>query len=168
MKDFGKLIAPFKDKLYRFALRIVDQQDIAEDVVQEVLIKLWSKRDRINEIENLEAWCMRLTRNKSIDKLRSKHRRTEDIEGHFGIQDKSKNPEDTTVSSDIYNRIKIMISNLPEKQKLVIQLRDIEGMKYQEIADILGMNMSQVKVNLFRARNAIKEQLIKLNIHGSK
>lgn len=168
MDQFGELIEPFKDKMYRFALRMVGSSDEAQDVVQEVFIKLWKKRDYISEIKNLEAWCMQLTRNVSIDKLRSKHRRTEDVEEHFELKDKGRNPEEQAISSDIYDKIQVMIQALPEKQRLVIQLRDIEGYSYQEIADTLEIPLNQVKVNLFRARNSIKEKILKLKVHGRK
>jgi len=168
MDQFGELIKPFKDKMFRFALRMVGSTDVAEDVVQEVFIKLWKKRDYIDQIKNLEAWCMQLTRNLSIDKLRSKHRRTEDLDGHYELQDKGRNPEEKTISSDIYTKIRTMIQALPEKQKMVIQLRDIEGYSYQEIADTLELPLNQVKVNLFRARNTIKKQILKLKVNGPK
>lgn len=168
MDQFGELIKPFKDKMFRFALRMVGSTDVAEDVVQEVFIKLWKKRDYIDQIKNLEAWCMQLTRNLSIDKLRSKHRRTEDLDGHYELQDKGRNPEEKTISSDIYAKIRTMIQALPEKQKMVIQLRDIEGYSYQEIADTLELPLNQVKVNLFRARNTIKKQILKLKVNGPK
>jgi len=168
MDQFGELIKPFKDKMFRFALRMVGSTDVAEDVVQEVFIKLWKKRDYIDQIKNLEAWCMQLTRNLSIDKLRSKHRRTEDLGGHYELQDKGRNPEEKTISSDIYTKIQTMIQALPEKQKMVIQLRDIEGYSYQEIADALELPLNQVKVNLFRARNTIKKQILKLKMNGPK
>ncbi len=168
MDQFGELIKPFKDKMFRFALRMVGSTDEAEDVVQEVFIKLWKKRDYIDQIKNLEAWCMQLTRNMSIDKLRSKHRRTEDIDGHYELQDKGRNPEEKTISSDIYTKIQTMIQALPEKQKMVIQLRDIEGYSYQEIADALELPLNQVKVNLFRARNTIKAKILKLKVNGPK
>lgn len=168
MDQFAELIEPFKDKMYRFALRMVGSTDEAQDVVQEVFIKLWKKRDYISEIKNLEAWCMQLTRNLSIDKLRSKHRRTEDVGEHFELKDKGRNPEELAISSDIYQQIQVMIKALPEKQKMVIQLRDIEGYSYQEIADALEIPLNQVKVNLFRARNTIKQKILKLKVHGRK
>ncbi len=166
MEAFSELISPIQDKLFRFAVRIVGSVDEAEDVVQEVFIKLWKKRDYLDQIDNVEAWCMQLTKNLSIDKLRSKHRRTEDINGYQELQDKQVTPDQQAIHTDLYDQIKSMIDQLPENQKMVVQLRDIEGLKYQEIADVLEMPLNQVKVNLFRARNTLKKQIIKLKAYG--
>ena len=73
--EFSEMVIPYKDKLYRFALRIVKDSFIAEDVVQEVMIKVWKKREYFETLDNKEAWCMTLTKNLAIDKTRSKHRR---------------------------------------------------------------------------------------------
>ncbi len=167
MDSFKELVSIHKDKMYRFALRLVGDPGEAKDIVQEVFINLWDNRDYLPEINNLEAWCMRLTKNKAIDKMRSKHKRTEELDGHYDLSDNNQNPAEKTVSSDLFDRIKSLIDQLPEKQMMVMQLRDIEGMKYKEIADILEIPLNQVKINLFRARNTIKEQVIKLKLYGS-
>ena len=166
IKDFKTRILPIKDKLYRFALRIVEDESEAKDVVQEVFIKVWNKRMEMHRYANLEAWCMRLTRNLSIDKLRSKHRRVVPLEGRMVMAETNTTPYQKTAMKDTVDYVRQLMQGLPMKQKMVMQLRDIEGLTYQEIAQTLDISLSQVKVNLFRARKTIRQQLIKSESYG--
>lgn len=160
------MVLPYKDKLYRFALSIVGNSADAEDVVQEIFIKLWDRQAQLTDIHNLEAWLMRLTKNLSIDKLRSKHRQTQDLETVFHQPAATETPYELTEQKDTFSHIQSVIRQLPEKQRMIVQLRDIEEMSYQEISDILEIPMSQVKVYLFRARQHIRTQLIKSESYG--
>lgn len=166
IKDFTRRVTPIKDQLYRFAMRMIDNAAEAEDVVQEVLIKLWQKREDLPAIQNLEAWSIRMTRNLSIDKMRSKHYKTEGIQNQLDNLSSSQNPQQIYESKDALERIHQLIQTLPENQKLVLQLRDIEELSYKEIGEILEMPMNQVKVNLFRARQQLKLILRKKEIYG--
>lgn len=156
---FQHTVAPFQDKLYRLALSLTQNAPEAKDVVQEVFIKLWQQRDNLLNINNLEAWSVRLTRNLAIDKTRSKHRRTEDISGVFHLVSPQATPYQVAESKDTLSRIKRLMEQLPEQQKLCMHLRDIEEMPYQEIAETLSISLSQVKVNLFRARGKMRKLL---------
>lgn len=166
-KEFKKMVLPHKDKLYRFALSITGNNADAEDVVQEIFIKMWDRQSQLTDIQNLEAWLMRLTKNLSIDKLRSKHRRTQDLEAVSNRQAPAATPYELTEQRDTFSHIQSIIRRLPDKQRMIVQLRDIEEMSYQEISDILEIPMSQVKVYLFRARRHIRTQLINSELYGS-
>ncbi len=158
--NFEKLAISVKDKLYRFALRMTGDVAEAEDVVQEVFIKVWNKRDDMQEVLNHEAYCMTLTRNLSLDKLRSKHRRTSEIGEALQLTDSHSTPYDETEKSDAIESIRKWMQDLPEKQRLTMHLRDIEGMTYDEISTTLEMSLAQVKVNLHRARQFIREKML--------
>ena len=168
LEAFKTKVLPVKDKLYRFALKLVKSEPEAQDIVQEVLIKVWDKRNEMDEVENMEAWCMRVTRNLSLDKLKSKHAsKTSGMEEDFEISQGEKvTPYRSTEMKDIMENIGNLISSLPDKQKQVIQLRDVEGFSYKEIGDIMEIDMNQVKVNLFRARKAVRENLLNINAYG--
>ncbi|HFB99836.1 MAG TPA: sigma-70 family RNA polymerase sigma factor [Phaeodactylibacter sp.] len=166
IKQFTSEILPFKNKLYRFAYRIVGSAAEAEDVVQEVMIKLWNQRHKLHEYNNIEAWCIRVTKNLSIDKTRSKHYKLGAIPEGFDITSDQQTPHQATETQDTMQRIKKMINQLPPKQRDVIHLRDIEGLSYKEIETQLEMPMNQVKVYLFRARKFIKSQLINSDSYG--
>ncbi len=161
---FNEHILPVKDKLYRFAQSILKNAMEAEDVVQEVLVKVWQRQDTWHEIENIEALTMRMTKNLALDKLRSRHNRTDTLPEHTEWQDQQARPDECTEQSDLIRYVQQQMHNLPEKHRLVMQLRDIEGMSYEEIGEVLDMTMSQVKTNLFRARQHIREHLLKNEI----
>jgi RNA polymerase sigma factor (sigma-70 family) len=158
--NFEKLAYSVKDKLYRFALRITGDSVEAQDVVQEVFIKVWNRRDEMAEVNNQEAYCMTLTRNLSLDKIKSKHRKTAEIGDALQISDYNSTPYEVTEKNDALERIRKWMNELPEKQRLTMHLRDIEGLAYDEIAENLDISLPQVKVNLHRARQFIKEKML--------
>lgn len=167
VSDFKKEVLPLKNKLYRFALTIVRDEELAQDIVQECLIKVWEKREEVVFVQNMEAWCMQITRNKALDKLRSKHvKKTDLFEVEFDTRKERDTPYVVTERSEMMNRIHDLIDNLPQRQREVMQLRDIEGYSYKEIAENLDVDINLVKTNLFRARRKIKESLIKVEAYG--
>lgn len=167
LKAFENRVLPTKNKLFRFALRFVGNEDDAKDIVQEVFLKVWNSRHEVREIQNWEAWCMRVTKNLSLDRLRLLNRKqTLPIEESFDLQHEALTPHESTEMDESMQKISEMIKALPEKQRQVIHLRDIEGYSYQEICEILQLDMNQVKVNLFRARNSVREKLTKIDAYG--
>lgn len=158
---FQEHIFPIRHKLFRFALRITGSAHEAEDVVQEVMEKVWkSSAEQMEVVQNWEAWCMTLTRNRSLDKTRSQSlRRTASLDGLPERHNGTNNQENATANRDLADQVKRMMQELPEKQRLVMHLRDIEELSYEEISEVLNISLDQVKVNLHRARKAIREQL---------
>jgi RNA polymerase sigma factor (sigma-70 family) len=167
LEAFQNRVLPSKNKLFRFALKFLGNEEEAKDVVQEVLIRVWNGREQMDQVQNWEAWCMRITRNLSLDRIRSITRKqTQPIEESYHVHNAGLTPHESTEAKESMQRITELISSLPEKQRQVIHLRDVEGYSYNEICDILELDMSQVKVNLFRARNAVREKLMKINAYG--
>ena len=165
LQEFKSRILPVKDKLFRFALSLTHNPAEAEDVVQEVLIKVWDRRREMSDIHNPEAWCMRLTRNLSVDKMRSKHQRTQQVDGYLELPDGNASPYQHTEAHDTMQLIRSLMERLSDKQRQVMHLRDIEGLTYEEISEALGLPVNQVKVNLHRARQAVRAQLLKIETH---
>ncbi len=159
LQHFKHEIMPMKDKLFRVALRITGDASEAEDVVQEAFMKVWDLRQNWSDYNNLQAWVMRVTKNKAIDKTRSKHRRTSSLDGVYHLPKKENTPEQKAIISDELQRIHIYMQKLPEKQRLIMELRDFEELSYNEIAEQLDIPMNHVKVNLSRARKAIRNYL---------
>lgn len=162
IENFTSTILPYKDKMYRVALRIVRDTFEAEDVVQEVMIKIWKNKSRFFEIENKEAWCMTLTRNLAIDKTRSKHKRVHGIAEGFTVPDKGANPYRTAEARDTLSHVRAIMNALPENQKMVIELRDIEEYTYKEISEETGLTLEKVKVLIHRGRKSMRNKLIHL------
>ncbi|MEL6124542.1 MAG: sigma-70 family RNA polymerase sigma factor [Bacteroidota bacterium] len=157
--ELVKTLAPLKNKLYRYALHIVRDVAVAEDVVQEVYIKVWKNASTLSTIENQEAWCMKVTRNLSLDKLRRKKHHTDALEDHYDLADDRITPDQQLESNDTMGLIRRAIAQLPDTQRQVIHLREIEGYSYKEIAEITEFSVDKVKVNLHRARLALREKL---------
>jgi RNA polymerase sigma-70 factor (ECF subfamily) len=166
LQYFQKHILPCKDKLYRFAYSLLHNAPEAEDAVQEVFVKLWQRRDSWKEVDNMEALAMKMTKNHALDKLRSKYARTDGLPEHYDQRSDAATPDQMIESEDQVAQIRRLMQELPEKHRLVMQLRDIEGLSYDEISENLEMPMSQVKINLFRARQQIKEHLLKTESYG--
>ena len=161
-------VLPLKNILFRLALRITQNRADAEDVVQETMMKVWNRRGEWQQIESMEAFCLTICRNVSLDKLRRMDRQVlslEDTPTEAGGYDPidhshSANPEQQAVQRDRLQQVRRIISQLPEKQRSCMQLRDIEGKSYRDIATILGISEQQVKVNIFRARQTVKEKMM--------
>jgi RNA polymerase sigma factor (sigma-70 family) len=167
LEAFENRVLPAKNKLFRFALRFLGNEEEAKDIVQEVFIKVWNGRDQMDQVQNWEAWCMRITKNLSLDRIRTMTRKqTEPLEESFNIRLETLTPHESTEVGERMLKITHMIAALPEKQRQVIHLRDVEGYSYQEISEILEIDMNQVKVNLFRARNAVREKMVKIDAYG--
>ena len=153
-------VMKYKDKLYRFALKMLGNEFDAEDVVQEVLVKVWQKSDQLELIDNKQAWCMTVTRNLSIDKIRGrKSTNASAIEDYHYLTDTKPTPDIQTEDKESLSIVMKTLNSLPVNQKEIIHLRDIEGYTYKEIAEITGYSEEQVKVNLFRARQKLKHEL---------
>ncbi len=151
----------YKDKFYRFALRLTGDRDDADDIMQELAIKIWKKGEDFEKIENKEAWCMTVTRNLSIDRIRkNKMREHESIEDAYKVSSDSRNPEKILESDDLMTKLKHLISSMPENYKTVIQLREIEEMTYKEIAEIMDIDLHKVKVYIFRARKMLQQLIL--------
>lgn len=169
LEAFQNRVLPVKNKLFRFAFKFLGNEEEAKDIVQEVFIKVWNGRDQMEQIQNWEAWCMKITKNLSLDRIRSMTRKqTEPIEGSFNIRNEALTPHESAEAGESMQRINQFIADLPDKQRQVMHLRDVEGYSYNEICDILEIDMNQVKVNLFRARNSVREKLTKINAYGLK
>ncbi|MDZ4714781.1 MAG: sigma-70 family RNA polymerase sigma factor [Cytophagales bacterium] len=167
LEAFQSMVYPVKNKLYRFAFRLLKDSGAAQDVVQDVFVKVWNGREDLGNIENMEAWCMRVTRNLSLDRLRQQQRRpTDPLDNGMQVSARTMSPADSTEMNERMKRIGELMEELPEKQREVMHLRDIEGYSYNEICEILEIDMSQVKVNLFRARNDVREKLVKIEAYG--
>lgn len=156
---FNDDVYPLRDQLYRFSLSIVRKNDIAEDVVQEILIKVWEKREDWENWRNMNAMIFTMTKNLSLDKLKSKNNQLYTIPDGYDTESNSTGPVQRVISQDVRRIIDKAIGTLNEVQRMVIQLRDIEGHTYQEIADMTDLTMAQVKVNLHRGRLELRKKL---------
>lgn len=164
--SFRNDILPLKDKLFRLALRITLDRAEAEDVVQDTMIRVWNKREEWSQFESIEAYCLVIARNLAIDRSQKKEAQHVELTSEMEEANDELGPYDQLVIQERMAIIHRLINELPEKQRLIMQLRDIEGESYKEIADVLHLTEEQVKVNLFRARQKVKQRYTKIEGYG--
>lgn len=157
LQQYTQLVLPAKNQLFRLSLRIVGNVAEAEDVVQEVFIKVWRQREKLADIKNMDAWLTQLTKNRSLDKLRSKHRRVDGFAEGFDAPAAELTPEQQTVDDDGLSELRRLMLQLPEKHRRTLELRELDGLSYDEIAAELDCTLDQVKVNLYRARRKMRD-----------
>lgn len=158
LKQFEINILPLKDKIFRLAYYLLSNKAEAEDATQEVFLKLWNLRQELLAVENMQAFVLRVTRNLCLDKIRSQNRRAgADELFDDAVVEKNNNPHERVELIDTLTIVRKLIASLPETQRTIISLRDIEGLEFEEISAITGLNENAIKVNLSRARKKIRD-----------
>ncbi|MDC8000467.1 RNA polymerase sigma factor [Aequorivita todarodis] len=162
--EFIALVMPYKDRLYRLAKRILVSKDEAEDAVQEVFLKLWNGKENIENYKNPEAFAITMTKNYCLDRLKSKQASNLKIV-HSNYQT-SENIERKIEANDGVEMVFRIMETLPEQQKIVLQLRDVEQFEFSEIAKMLDSNETAIRVALSRARKTVRDTMIKNYNYG--
>jgi len=163
--EFLKLVLPFKDKVFRLARHYLVSTDSAEDATQELFYKLWKNKEKLTSYKNIEAYAMTMTRNYCLDVLKSKRASNLKIV-HNNYSDSNASLEKQTELNDDIQKIHLLINELPEKQRIIIQLRDVEQYSFEEIGKILEIQPTAIRVSLSRARKTVREKLIKQHNYG--
>ena len=165
--EFVQLISPFKDKVFRLAKRLLISTEEAEDATQEVWVKLWNKNKSLDGFNSIEAFAMAMTKNYCLDQLKSK--RAGNIKlVHNNFTDGQPSLDKKVEDIDSLNWVEKIINQLPEQQRLLIQMRDIEQYEFAAIAEIVNMNETAIRVALSRARKTIRESMTKTHSYGIK
>lgn len=134
--------------------------------MQETLIRVWNKRDEWTQFGSVEAYCLVVAKNLAIDRSERKDARTVELTSEMEQTPEASSPYDRLVDKEQMKLIHRLVSELPEKQRLIMQLRDMEGKSYKEIAVVLHLTEEQVKVNLFRARQKVKQRYLDIDGYG--
>jgi RNA polymerase sigma factor (sigma-70 family) len=163
--DFLKVVLPFKDKVFRLAKRLLVSTEEAEDAIQELYFKLWKSKDKIVEYKNVEAFAMTMTKNYCYDRLKSKQASNLTLV-HSNYLEKDTALYKKVEYQDSLSIVHQLIEKLPDQQKIIIQLRDIEEYDLEEIGKMVDMKPTAVRVALSRARKTIREELIKKHNYG--
>ena len=164
--EFVQLITPFKDKVFRLAKRLLVSTEEAEDATQEVLVKLWHKNESLSGYGSVEALAMTMTKNHCLDQLKAKRSSNLRIV-HNNYTDREPSLQQKAEDNDSLNWVAKIIDQLPEQQRMIIQLREVEHYEFEEIAKLLEMNETAIRVALSRARKTIREQMTKTHRYGT-
>lgn len=164
-QEFITTISPFKDRIFRLAKRLLVSNEEAQDATQEVLVRLWNNREKLGGYSSVEALAMTITKNYCLDQLKSK-RATEMRIVHNNYTDRKAGLQKQAEDRDSWNWVEKIIAALPEQQRMIVQMRDIEEYEFEDIATIMDMNETAVRVALSRARKTIREELLKKHSYG--
>lgn len=165
-EEFKIQVVPFGEKLYRLAYRFLKDPDDAKDALQEVYIKLWNLKDKLKEYKSIEAFAVTVTKNHCLDKMKLK--RTVPLEAKH-TYDRSNEDADPQLKLELkedIKRVTDLLSLLPEQQRMILELKDIEGYSYEEIEEVMNVPVNTIRVNLSRARKKIRELILKINSYG--
>ncbi len=160
---FQESIYTLKDEMYRFAKRFVMSADEAEDVTMDLLMKFWQKKEELLSIDNLKSYILRCVKNECLNRL--KHH---DVKQNFAQLEYGRSELYQIETNNLKEQIMKFINDLPEKQKMVIHLKDVEEYDISEIAGILEMEENAVRINLMRARQKVKEAINKLYAYENR
>jgi RNA polymerase sigma-70 factor (ECF subfamily) len=169
-EEFKEKVLPVNQKLFRLSFRFLGNIQEAEDVVQEVYLKLWNMRNKLEEINKLEAFATTMTKNLCLDKIKARH--TVSIGDQLiSLNNKatvSEDPYEISESSENINLVRLIIDTLPEQLKSIMIMRDLEEYEFEEIQEITGLTMNNIRVSLSRARKLVRNELIKVHEYGIK
>lgn len=163
--DFLKAVLPFKDRIFRLAKRLLVSTAEAEDATQELYLKLWKNKEKLKSYKSIEAFAITMTKNYCFDRLKSKQASNLPLV-HTNYKEKGITLDKKIENYDAVAQVKLLIEKLPEQQKVIIQLRDIEQYELDEICKIMEMKSTAVRVALSRARKKIRQELIKRYNYG--
>lgn len=163
--EFKEKVLPLSHKLYRYAKRLLGSAHDAEDAVQEIWVKLWDRRDHLAGLKSIEAFAFRMTRNHCLDRIKRKKPDYYDDRDGSGYRydgaDPEPDPQRSLELKDTMEKVNRIMGTLPEQQKTLLQLRDIEGMEYEEIASVTGLEVNNIRVSISRARKTLRDTLQK-------
>jgi RNA polymerase sigma-70 factor (ECF subfamily) len=163
--DFKARVYPLQDSLLRLAYSMLRNREEAEDVVQEIMLRLWTKKDALDELDSLKAFAFKITKNFCLDKIKLRKKVVGEIE-NMAIISQNRNPEEILETTNTVSTFFDILKMLPEQQQLIVHLRSIEGFSFEEIEEITNMNINAIRVTLSRARKTINEIYQRHYNHG--
>jgi RNA polymerase sigma-70 factor, ECF subfamily len=164
LNEFKNILIPVSPKLLRFASRMLTNHEDARDVVQDVFLKLWLMRNNLETYRNIEALAMTITRNACIDHLRKRKTLFKPLDFKVENSEDGVSVEQILTGKEEYESVLEMINDLPEQQRAIVHLKDIEGYSTEDIMEILNINANTLRVNLSRARSKLRELIVRKNM----
>ena len=148
--------------LLRLAMHYTEDTDEAEDIIQDVLLKLWFLRERLDDYRSIDALAVVITKHLCINRKRSRHLDTVALEEglDIGMED---SPERILIKEERMEELLALISTLPNLQQAILRMKHIEGFEVEEIARLTGSTPVAVRTNLSRARKKVREQFLMRN-----
>jgi RNA polymerase sigma-70 factor (ECF subfamily) len=165
IEEFKNKVLPTKNKLFRLAYLLLRDKEGAEDALQEVFLKLWMNRHKLHTYKSIDAFALCITKNLCLDLLKQagKKGKVVDLDLNTGFEDAT--PDRRYEVSDDIRKVRQLMRELPENQQLILQLFDVDGCTFEEIAQVTGFTINNIRVLLSRARKQVRDRYIKLYSH---
>ena len=163
IEQYKQEVLPLRKKLLNYARKLLNNTEEAEDIVQEVLLKLWCNRESLGKYQNIPGVSMQITKNLCINKLNEYNRHSIPIEEHTGAFADYSTPLQKLEDRDNVDSVLKIIDHLPPLQQLILRMKHLEGYETEEIAKITGASEESVRMNLSRARRKVKELFLTKN-----
>ena len=162
LQTFKQKVLPVKDKLFRLAKAMLRHHEEAEDTLQEVMLKLWTNQHQLAACNSAEAFAMTVTKNLCLDKLKVKTpQHLADVTA-LEIDSGATSPYQRYEWSNSAAIMRQLVAQLPEPQRLILHLRDVEGYSFEEIVQITRLPLNTVRVTLSRARKRVRDRYLKI------
>jgi RNA polymerase sigma-70 factor (ECF subfamily) len=165
-RDFKTEVLPISNKLLRFARQILQDEEEAKDVLQDIFLKLWQKREELVKVDNLEAFTFRMMRNRCLDVIRLRRTVSLEVVKKNNRLEEESSDTDYLENEEMAGLVRRIITELPDLQRTIIHLRDIEQLEYEEIAEATNLNVNAIRVNLSRARKRVRDEILKIQNYG--
>lgn len=162
LERFKLDLIPLREKLQRQARDMLKDDIEAEDAVQETYLKLWNVRTQLDAHPNVGGYAMQTLKNVCVDKLRIKKPQNTFLDNVSIVGDTST-PYEYAELKDSVAIVRWIMDELPETQRRIMHLRDIDGYEFAEIAAIIGADETAVRVNLSRARKTVRNRFLSIN-----
>ena len=156
---FTRQLLPLRDRCFRYAVSMLRNRAESEDIAQDVMLKLWDRRNALSTVGDLTGYSLRATRNAVLDRVKRSGFRSEPIEALYAQASTRPDPAQLTEQNEAMRAFLRALQHLPLVQREIIQLREVEGMNYAEIGSCLELSESQVKVYLHRGRKQLRALL---------
>ena len=164
LQVFKQRILPVQGRLFRLAQLFLRNREDAEDTLQDVLLRLWTNRQQLDSYQSVEALAVQMTKNICLDRLKAHVRqKTTDDPDLPSVQAAGVSPYQQLELSDSVDLIHRLIDDLPEQQRYILHLRDVEEYSFDEIEQVTGLSINNIRVILSRARQRLRDNYIKTN-----
>lgn len=156
LKQFKSDVLPLRNKLLNYARKLTDDPADAEDAVQEIMLKLWNMRLKLDEYRSIEALAVTMTHHHCMDCWRSKRPDALSLD-QVQTSSPAASPEQLLEEKDEFSLMRLIIDSLPPLQRTIIQMKDVQEYETDEIAEITGCNSEAIRSNLSRARKKVRD-----------
>ncbi|MFD2936701.1 RNA polymerase sigma factor [Spirosoma flavum] len=164
LQAFKQRILPVQGRLFRLAQLFLRNREEAEDTLQDVLLRLWTNRQQLDAYHSVEALAVQMTKNICLDKLKAHNKqRTTDGADVLSVQAEGVSPYQQAELVDSASLMYRLIDDLPDQQKLILHLRDVEEYSFEEIEQVTGLSINNIRVILSRARQRLRDNYAKTN-----